>query len=161
MPARPEPERIPEERPLATAGSIEAPPAPVHEARATPPPTTSPAPAAEQGLSLRFASDQDFLRLVNRGEIQVFAFRDGEVLSVSADFRFEKAPAPGRLHELLPETIPHLMAAALDGATNGGAYRWGVAIPPRMARQIQAHLDRGATGELIIDRFGEVRHHGA
>jgi len=127
----------------------------------TPDPLPHAAPSAQEGLSLRFASDQDFLRLVNRGEIQVFAFRDGEVLSLSPDFRFQAAPAPGALHELLPETIPDLMTTALEETTSGATYRWGVAMPERMARQIRAYVEQGVSGELIIDRFGEVRHDGA
>jgi hypothetical protein len=143
-------------------------PPPISGARPDPPaaatPTAEPAPPLpaaprQPGLSLRFASDQDFLRLVTRGGIQVFAFRDGEVLSVSADFRFEPAPAPARLHELLPETIPELMSTALRKAMGGDGYRWGIAMPERMARQIRGHVDRGASGALIIDRYGEVRHH--
>jgi len=42
-----------------------------------------------------------------------------------------------------------------------GGYRWGVAMPEAMARQIRRYVNDGATGELIIDRFGEVRHRGA
>jgi hypothetical protein len=135
--------------------------APVTEPRPAPVPQPEAARDPGQGLSLRFASDQDFLRLVNRGDIRVFAFAEGEVLSVSADFRFEQAPAPGQLHELLPETIPDLMTSALRGARSSASYRWGITLPARMARQIRDHVDRGASGELIIDRYGEVRHHGA
>lgn len=122
----------------------------------------APGPESQEGLRLRFASEQDFLRLVNQGDVRLFAFREGgEVLSVSADFRFRPAAEPpGRVHELLPQTIPDLMAQALrtDGAT---PYRWGIAMPERMARQIRGFVDRGVTGELVINRYGEVRHHDA
>jgi hypothetical protein len=173
---RSEAERIPKAAPAplapapaarAPAADLQAPDTPAADAPAVEAmPVAAPRPAAEpardpgQQLSLRFASDQDFLRLVNRGDIRVFAFADGEVLSVSADFRFEQAPSPRQLHELLPETIPDLMTSALRGARSSASYRWGITLPARMARQIRDHVDRGATGELIIDRFGEVRHHG-
>jgi len=164
LPAEPAPEPLAVARPTpepAPAAPAEA--QPKREAAAAP---ARQKPAAEDGLSLRFASERDFLRLVNRGDIRVFAFRDGEVLSVSADFRFQPASAPERLHELLPETIPDLMAAALhstrDGAArSSAAYRWGIAMPERMARQIRGYLQQGVTGELVIDRHGEVRHHEA
>lgn len=156
-----EPRPMPDAETLALA-QIEPDAQTVPDAQTLPDPQPAAPPEdAARGLSLRFASDRDFLRLVNRGDIRVFAFRDGEVLSVSADFRFEQAPAPGRLHELEPETIPDLMTAALRGATTGTTFRWGVAMPDRMARQIRGYLDSGATGELVIDRFGEVRHHDA
>ncbi len=119
---------------------------------------TSPAHTDRQrGLTLRFASQQDFLRLVNRGQLRVFAFRDGEVLALGADMRFRPAAAPGRLHELLPETIPALLISALRGTGRDARYRWGIVMPDGMARQVSAYLNRGANGELVIDRFGEVR----
>ncbi len=127
------------------------------------PPGAKPAaPAAadaSRGLTLRFASDQDFLRLVNRGDVRVYAFRDGEVLSVDADFRFRPAAAPQQLHEVLPETIPALMTAALRGAGRTAGYRWGITLPAALAREIRGYLDRGASGDLVIDRFGGVRLH--
>jgi len=123
----------------------------------TPPPAAAP---EEEGLSLRFASEQDFLRLVNRGRIQVFAFNGDEVLTLDTGFSFRPVAAPGQVHELLPETIPELMAGAL-ARRHGEGYRWGVAMPEAMARQIRRYVNDGATGELIIDRFGEVRHRGA
>jgi hypothetical protein len=135
-------------------------PAPRPEPVAAQPPVEPPA-SPEPGLSLRFASDQDFLRLVNRGEIRVFAFNDDEVLSLQDDFSFRPAHTPGPIHELLPETIPELMAGALARADGGGGYRWGIAMPESMSRQIRIYLERDATGELVIDRFGKVRHHGA
>lgn len=123
-------------------------------------PVSEPAAPPEpdrQGLSLRFASDRDFLRLLSRGEIRAFAFRDGTVLAVSQDLTLRPASAPGRLYELLPETIPDLMSAALEGADRGAGFRWGVVLPEHVVRAIREHLQAGASGTLVIDRFGEVR----
>lgn len=129
------------------------------EPAATP---ADPAPDPDaQDLSLRFASDADFLRLVNRGDIRLFAFRDGEVLAVGAGLELTPAAAPAQLHELLPETIPEAVAAALRRRGGGGEFRWGVVMPERLARAIRGYVNRGAAGELVIDRFGEVRHHEA
>jgi len=153
-------------RPDAAAAAEPA-PEPVREAVAVPEPLQASPPEPQQqagpgqeGLSLRFASEQDFLRLVNRGRIQVFAFNGDEVLSLDAGFSFRPVPAPDRIHELLPETIPELMAVAL-ARRHGDGYRWGVAMPEAMARRIRRYVNEGATGELVIDRFGEVRHRGA
>jgi len=129
---------------------------------AQPDPVPAPAPqTGEEGLSLRFASDRDFLRLVSRGDIRVFAFNDAEVLSLNGDIRFQPATSPGRVHELLAETIPELVVGALRRHAAPDAYNWGIAMPDRLARQIRGYVEDGATGELVINRFGEVRHHEA
>jgi hypothetical protein len=152
-----EPAPAPEPAPAAAPDPRPAPvPEPAQAGPAEPQPRAEP---EQTGLSLRFASEQDFLRLVNRGRIQVFAFNGDEVLSLDTDFSFRPVPAPGEVHELLPETIPDLMAGALV-RSHGEGYRWGVAMPEAMARQIRRYVNDGATGELIIDRFGEVRHRG-
>lgn len=177
-PAEPRPAAEPDPEPAPAAAPAAAPaPTPAAAPAPTPTPDPRPVPAPEpaqagpaqrqpdgepeqEGLSLRFASEQDFLRLVNRGRIQVFAFNGDEVLSLDTDFSFRPVPAPGQVHELLPETIPDLMTGALT-RRHGDGYRWGVAMPETMARQIRRYVNDGATGELIIDRFGEVRHRGA
>jgi len=129
---------------------------------AQPDPVPEPAPqTGQEGLSLRFASDRDFLRLVSRGDIRVFAFNDAEVLSLNGDFRFQPATSPGRVHELLAETIPELVVGALRRQAAPDAYNWGIAMPDRLTRQIRGYVEDGATGELVINRFGEVRHHEA
>lgn len=152
-PAAPQPAKPAPAEPAAAERTAAAPAEPVQP---------EPAPAREQeGLSLRFASDRDFLRLVSRGDIRVFAFNDAEVLSLDADFRFQPAAAPGRIHELLAATIPDLVIGALPARAAADAYSWGIAMPDRLARQIRGYVEDGATGELVINRFGEVRHHEA
>lgn len=152
VPSAPQP--APDRRPVVDAPAVEA------GAQTSTPTPAVPTPAQEEGLSLRFASEQDFLRLVTRGRIQVFAFNGEEVLTIGADLTARPASAPGEVHELLPETIPELMTGAL-ARRHGQGYRWAVAMPDGMARQIRRFVDQGATGELIIDRFGEVRHRDA
>lgn len=115
--------------------------------------------AAERGLSLRFATDRDFMRLIARGEVQVYAFRADDVLSLDRSFRFLESPAPARLYPLEPATIPRLVTGALDahrGATDG--YAWGIRMPERLEARIQALVGQGASGQLVIDRYGEVLH---
>jgi hypothetical protein len=113
----------------------------------------------EQGLSLRFASDRDFLRLITKGEIQVFAYQARTVLGLDRNFEFLSAESPGRIYELLPETIPNLIFAALDRATaDSRSYTWGIRIPKKLEGKIRGYIDREVHGELVIDRYGEVHH---
>jgi hypothetical protein len=144
----------------APAAAVPAPdPATVRSPERPAKPILPAPPAAQQGLTLRFASDQDFLRLVGRGRVQVYAFDAGRVLRLGEDFRFMPAGTPGRVHELLPDTIPALMRDALRVAGDTAGYHWGIAMPERMARQVRDFVDRGVSGELVIDRYGEVRLH--
>lgn len=160
-------------RPAPVEEPLPAPPPRVVEAPEPPrsapepvvePPVDVPVPEAaspesdEEGLSLRFASDGDFLRLVSRDAIEVFAFREGEVLALSPGLRFSAARAPGQVHELLPTTIPAPIAAALTETRDDAAsFAWGVRMPGRIERRVRAHVDAGDSGVLVIDRFGEVR----
>ncbi|MEZ5557588.1 MAG: hypothetical protein R3E86_03475 [Pseudomonadales bacterium] len=128
-------------------------------AKSAPQPAEPAAEGSQQGLSLRFASDSDFLRLVSKGDIQVFAFRPSDVLMLDRDLRFGSAPPPGRVYELESDTIPALINQALRSAsTEAGSYTWGISLPARLERRIRQYVQQGATGELIINRFGEVLH---
>jgi hypothetical protein len=151
-------------RRLAAKMAASAPTPAVAEAAATEAtaPSEVEAPEAaqgEEGLSLRFASDRDFMRLVAKGDIQVYAFKAQDVLTLDRTFRFLESPAPDRVYELLPETIPALMASALDSArTDTGGYVWGIRMPQGLEQRIRAFIDQGARGQLIINRYGEVQH---
>lgn len=131
-----------------------------------PPPSPEPsnpkpeaAADADEGLVLRFASDSDFLRLVNSGRLEVFAFGDAGVLQLIPGLTFQSASAPGTVYELLPETLPDLILSALASHSDGAAHdRWGMRMPPRMEAQIREHLRHATRGALIIDRHGDVRH---
>ncbi|MDH3641632.1 MAG: hypothetical protein OES38_06020 [Gammaproteobacteria bacterium] len=113
----------------------------------------------EEGLSLRFASDRDFLRLVTKGEIQVFAYQARSVLGLDRNFEFLDAESPGQVYELMPETIPGLIFAALDRATGESSlYTWGIRMPKKLEGKIRGFIDRDVHGELVIDRYGEVHH---
>ncbi|TVS14474.1 MAG: hypothetical protein EA417_15205 [Gammaproteobacteria bacterium] len=123
------------------------------------PTAAEPDDTSEEGLVLRFASDSDFLRLVNSGRLEVFAFSDDGAWQLAPGLFLRPASAPGALHELLPSTLPAAMRAALTaerGSMNG--YRWGMRMPARMEAQIQDLLRSASSGALIIDRNGDVRH---
>jgi hypothetical protein len=125
-------------------------------------PARAPEPAEEEGLSLRFASEGDFLRLVSRGTVEVFAFREADVLALDPSLRLLESRAPGRVHEVLPETVPDLVLAQLrEARADASAFRWAVRLPPRIEGRIREHLAADARGALVIDRLGEVRHEPA
>ena len=117
--------------------------------------------AEEPGLSLRFVSDGDFLRLIAKGDVAVFALRDGQVLVLGRDYEFRRAHPPKQLYEMEPTTIPRLVNEAFartQPSANG--FTWGVSLPRRIASQIQSFIEAVDSGVLLIDRFGDVRHVG-
>lgn len=147
---------------------------PSGQSRATPEPVAKPTPAPDaaaadnsllasapqeaSGLSLRFASERDFLRLIGRDAIEVFAFRKGDVLALTSSLRFAPSAVPGEVYELLPSTIPSQISALLANLrTESEQFQWGVRMPGRIERAVRAQVDAGAAGVLVIDRFGEVR----
>lgn len=126
-------------------------------------PETPPAPAAEpakqEGLTLRFASDGDFLRLIAKGDIRVYAYREGDVLTLSESYQFLETRAPGQIYELLDGSIPALVTDALRRTRpDVTGYRWGVVLPGRISHQIETFVGQVDSGQLVIDRFGDVHH---
>jgi hypothetical protein len=161
----PPPEPLPPPvAPEPTVETIVPEPRPVWKAIApVPEPTPAPAPATEpseeDGLILRFASDGDFLRLIARGDIKVYAYQDSDVLGLDGSYRFLESRAPGQVYELLSASIPSLIVDALRRErTDIQAYRWGIALPSRISSQIERYLESVEHGQLVIDRFGDVHH---
>jgi hypothetical protein len=145
------PDRSPRDETMGAAAPDQAP----EEAPAQ---TDSNTPEAI-GLSLRFASDRDFMRLVARGDIEVYAFRERDVLSLDPSFRLLESPAPARVYPLEPATLPALVTGALNARrADADRFEWGIRMPQRLEARIRALVDHGATGQLIIDRYGKVRH---
>jgi hypothetical protein len=120
---------------------------------------TETAEPEEEGLILRFASDGDFLRLIARGDIRVYAFQERDVLTLSESYRFLDSKSPGQVYELLPPSIPSLIVDALKQArADIDGYRWGIALPGHISNQIERHLGQVTSGQLVIDRYGDVHH---
>lgn len=123
---------------------------------------TETAPEEEEGLSLRFASDGDFLRLIARGEIKVYAFNGTDVLGLNNAYEFLNTRTPGKVYELLPQTIPSLIFDSLtrsrrqQGDSDG--YNWGITLPGSIESQITNYLATATSGALVIDKYGEVHH---
>ncbi|MDP6377937.1 MAG: hypothetical protein QF515_10730 [Pseudomonadales bacterium] len=146
-----------EEPPARIASTVEQ---PVARVQPTEHPAPDPAPPEpdvrdEQGLSLRFASDRDFLRLLSKGDMSLFAFDAQRVLTLDPDYRFVPAEAPHQVYEVLFATIPD---AIKRRAPSDPALSWGVVLPRHTTRIIREYVDEGLTGDLSINRFGEVRY---
>jgi len=135
------------------------------KAAAAPPATTAAAEAAaadEEGLSLRFASDGDFLRLIARGDIKVYAFNNRDVLGLTDGYEFLDTHTPGKVYELLPQTIPTLIYDALTRSRkdteDSVGFSWGITLPAKIESQISSYLTSAKSGQLVIDKYGEVHH---
>ncbi len=128
-------------------------------APATSPPSVPQTEQAPEGLILRFVSDGDFLRLIAKGDVRVYAFQDRQVLLLGEDYLVHDAAAPGKVYEVLPETIPGLIDSALNKRTpDAQSFTWAISLPQRIERQIQGYLASVTTGQLLINRFGKVDH---
>jgi hypothetical protein len=141
-------------------------PKPTKVASANPPPA---AVAAEPGLSLSFRSDRDFLRLIGAGVIELFVMDGAATAEPTLRFdpngQFAPAPAPGRIYELLPATIPGTITNALarrptrsEPSGPSGALTWGVTLPPALERELAQQRERHSQGTLLIDRYARIRH---
>jgi hypothetical protein len=126
------------------------------------PATPAPGESADKGLSLRFASDGDFLRLIARGDISVYAYNGPDVLGLSGAYEFLSARAPGQVYELLPQTIPTLIFESLVRARSqqddSAAFTWAIALPRKIETQIEDYVASVEQGQLVIDRYGDVHH---
>ncbi len=138
----------PQEEPLDVVSVPEPQPAPEAAAES----------AEEEGLTLRFASEADFLRLVARGKVAVYAFDEDRFLTLAPDYRFTPVAPPQQVYELDPGTIPSQMRSALARVDGPAPTKWAVGLPSRVQRQIQDLVATVNNGELLINRFEEVRH---
>ncbi|MGI9325360.1 MAG: hypothetical protein ACR2PZ_09095 [Pseudomonadales bacterium] len=161
----------PPPEPIATIKAEPTTPLPTHAAKEPiPAPLQSDDPPIEdiaatqpseepEGLSLRFVSDRDFLRLLSKRDIQVYLFNEQAAYQLSPAYEFVDAEPPNKLYEVLPMTIPGAISAAAGRALGDHSdYRWGLHIPGAIERQITDHLAAVESGELVIDRFGRVHH---
>jgi len=164
------PEELPHSPPLPSPVPVPV-PAPTPVAIAVAAPVSNPAPEElattqaaevppdEPGLSLRFNSDRDFLRLVSGGDVALYLFDDLRAFRLEQNYALREAKPPGQLYELLPATIPAgIRHAAEGGVTDAAQFKWGVAMPSRIAQQITTLVQTETSGQLVIDRFGAVRH---
>jgi len=112
----------------------------------------------EEGLTLRFSSESDFLRLVARGKVAVYAFDKSTFLALGSDYQFQQVSPPHQVYELEAATIPAHMSDALPKSSSHSQFKWAVELPQRVERQIQDYVATVNSGELLINKFEEVRH---
>lgn len=169
---------IPELSQAATAMPVaEAPEAPVTFELETPAPDTEVADvppsvadtetpdepdvpeAAPRGFSLRFDSDAALVGLVERDEVDLYAFardRVWQFMIVDGRPTFRSAQAPRQFHEMAADTVPHQVVAALrrTAVLPGGGVKWGVTLPAPTAAVLARVLATASGGDLVIDADG-------
>lgn len=156
----PEPEPVTELR-IESKAALTAPaqvitaPAPGRQGEPTTPP---PEATEEAGLTLRFASNRDFLRLVGRGRVNVYAYDNHHFLALDRNHRFHPVTPPAQVYELDPNTIPPTMRQALPEDLSTSAVTWAVRLNNKVQQQLLQHLTQVKSGELHINRYEEVHH---
>jgi len=148
--------------PLQQARVMEEPLQPEVAQKAAAPNTAEAASAesetGDQGLTLRFDSDGDFLRLIAKGKVAVYAFDESIFLSLGTNYRFSPTTPPSQFYELDKATVPSHLSQALPEDMSAAGLKWAVGLTPRVQRQIQQHLGRVEHGQLLINKYEEVRH---
>ena len=120
-------------------------------------PTGSSRPTApDQGLSLQFSSQADFLRLMSRGKVKVFAFNADRIMALDNNLVFRPVPSPGQVYEIDAQTIPDQLQSALPGSMS--LAKWAVGLSATVQTQIQQLVQKHDKGQLYIDRFEEVHY---
>lgn len=130
--------------------------------QATPakPATTTTSPQT-QGFTLRFESDLVLTRLVAAGQVGFYAISNGrsQRMTVSESrISFWDASAPNTFHEMETTTVP---APVIDALARTGAETseidWGVTLPGKLRRQLDALLQEHSGGALVIGADGNLR----
>lgn len=114
--------------------------------------------AENQGLTLRFASEADFMRLVSKGRITLYAYSGEAFLTTRDTYAFHTTPAPSEIYEIDIDTIPTRVTRAATLNTTLPSLQWGVGLSPRIQKQIRSYVDQNVSGELHINRYEQVLH---
>ncbi len=143
--------------PVAVSAPVESVPEEQPDAPAVPPLNSQ--NVEDEGLTLRFASDGDFLRLIAKGAILVYAYNESGVFALQPDYQFLPSAAPGQVYQLMEQTVPTLILNAFERTQSDAApFTWAIAIPPAIRNQIENHMASVRSGQLVINRYGEVHH---
>ncbi|XOV82633.1 MAG: hypothetical protein ACFHXK_17455 [bacterium] len=110
-----------------------------------------------EGLTLAFASQADFMRLISRGRITLYAYTGQSFLTTTDTYSFRTTRPPRQLYEIDIQTIPaHVIDAA--AGQNLVNLQWGVGLSPRIEKQITRYVQANVSGQLHIDRYEQVLH---
>ncbi len=141
---------VQEQKQEASANTVETPP-------------NAATSADQEGLILRFASDNALLALVAQRRVDVYAWVRGDPLRLSLErgvLSFAPASAPKHFHSMMPNTVPSAIARALErSAQTAQADRvtWGVTLPAETQVQLERLIEKHRNGALIIEASGRVR----
>lgn len=124
--------------------------------------TTAPAadPAADEGFSLRFESDDALKHLVARNDIGFFALDGSNTQRLSVErngVSFWSASNPREIYEMDESTVPTDVIRALRRGASLEPVQWGVTLPPKVRRDLDRFLAENSGGALIIGRDGRLR----
>lgn len=133
-------------------------------ASSTPTPTPpDPKPvAAQEGFTLRFATDLALTQLVARGQVGLYAITSGGAMRMTVNqdrAEFWSASIPRQYHEMNTATVPDSVIRALQQSTDGSAAsaRWGVTLAADMSRKLTAYMQDYPGGSLVIGADGILR----
>ncbi len=133
---------------------------PAAETPAEAPPQPEPPP--QVGFTLRFQSDDALRVLVESGDVNVYASvrdRTWRMAAKGGRVSFFPTGAPGRVHEMAPQTVPADVVRALRrqvAVIRPESVIGGVTLPTSTRRQMQDLMRRHVGGALIIQPDGVV-----
>ena len=135
-------------------------PRPVASKLAPTEPELAPAEPAQEGFTLRFASDVALTRAVAAHHVGVYAIAAGKAKRMTvAESRisFWDASAPNAFHEMESRTVP---APVVDALARTGvatsSVAWGVTLPGKMTAQVDSLMREHSGGSLIIEASGDI-----
>ena len=93
------------------------------------------------------------------GDVALYLFDETRAFRLERNYALREAKPPAQLYELMPQTIPAGIRVAANGVVSDAIrFKWGVQMPNRIARRIATLVQSETSGQLVIDRFGSVRH---
>lgn len=125
-------------------------------------PKTAPVKPVQQGLVLKFASEQALSELIDRGQVKLLAVAGRQAWQLSPRMQrleFQKTAMPDKYYEMLSETLPYRYQRAFYSSVkqaDSAGTLWAVQIPLSTERQVQKLLQTASAGELIIGANGRV-----
>lgn len=131
-------------------------------ASSTPTPPDPTPVTAQEGFTLRFATDLALTQLVARGEVGLYAITSGGAMRMTVNqdrAEFWSASIPSQYHEMNTATVPDSVIRALQQSTDGSgaSARWGVTLPADMSGKLTAYMQDYPGGSLVIGADGILR----
>lgn len=147
------------------AQAAQAPPTPAP----SPPEQSASEPARQagkvpqRGVSISFASDRAFHRLVSEQRVQFYAVigqRSWKADPLGRVINFRAGAPPGQFHEMAPETVPDRYRRSLRAvvsAADGRDIVWATVLPQAMVAEIRRRVSGLRGAEVVIQADGSLR----